>query len=90
MLIIALGYTDRVKMLWLATAGALSYPFYLLHPRTGYSVIRNVYEETNLPASILIGGTVLGLLAAAWLVHRFVERPLAPLIRGFVLDRRRQ
>ena len=90
MLVIALGYTNRVRMRWLAIAGAISYPFYLLHPRIGYSVIRNVYEETNLPASILIGGTVLGLLAAAWLVHRFVERPLAPLIRGFVLDRRRQ
>ncbi|MDO3686005.1 acyltransferase [Micromonospora sp. C28ISP2-4] len=90
MLVIALGYTDRVKMLWLATAGALSYPFYLLHPRIGYSVIRNVYEETHLPPSVLIGGTVFGLLAAAWLVHRFVERPLAPVIRGFVLGRRRQ
>ncbi|WP_249998646.1 acyltransferase [Actinoplanes sp. M2I2] len=89
-LVIALGWTDRVRLRRLATAGALTYPFYLLHPRIGYSLIRTAHENTGLPAPILIGGAVLMLLVAAWLVHRFVERPLAPLIRDGVLGRRRR
>lgn len=90
LLAIALGATDRVTWRWLGTAGMLSYPFYLLHQRVGYSLIRTIHAETQLPAPTLIGGTVLVLLAVAWLVHRFVERPLAPVVRTLVLGRRKQ
>jgi peptidoglycan/LPS O-acetylase OafA/YrhL len=89
LLAVALGATDRVRRRWLGTAGALTYPFYLLHQRVGYSVIRTAHAETGLPAPVLIGCTVLVLLLAAWLVHRLVERPLAPLVRAAVLGRRR-
>ncbi|AGZ40939.1 acyltransferase family protein [Actinoplanes friuliensis] len=88
LLAIALGVTDRVNWRWLGTAGALTYPFYLIHQRVGYSLIRTMHTRTDLPAPVLIGGAVLVLLVAAWLVHRWVERPLAPLVRAFVQGRR--
>jgi peptidoglycan/LPS O-acetylase OafA/YrhL len=37
-----------------------------------------------LPAWLLLAATVVLLLGVAWLVHRFVERPLAPRLRSFV------
>lgn len=90
LLAIALGATDRIGWRWLGTAGALSYPFYLLHQRAGYSLIRTLHAATGLPAPLLIGGVVLVLLLVAWLVHRIVERPLAPLVRALVLGRRKR
>ncbi|PRY33414.1 acyltransferase family protein [Pseudosporangium ferrugineum] len=85
---IALGATDRLRLRWLATAGALTYPFYLLHQRIGYSLIRTAHAATGLPAPVLIAGAVALLLALAWLVHRLVERPLAPLLRRSILGGR--
>ncbi|MCO8274862.1 acyltransferase [Actinoplanes sp. TRM 88003] len=81
---IALGCTDHWNVRWLATAGALTYPFYLLHQRIGYTVLRHAREHTELPAWLLLAGTVLLLLGVAWLVHRYVERPLAPRLRSLV------
>jgi peptidoglycan/LPS O-acetylase OafA/YrhL len=90
LLAVALGATDRIDWRWLSTAGALTYPFYLLHQRIGYSLIRTTHLHTSLPAGLLIAGAVAVLLAAAWLVHRLIERPLAPLLRRSVLGRPHQ
>ena len=87
LLAIALGVTDRLDWRWLGTAGALTYPFYLLHQRIGYSLIRTAHAHTGLPAWALITGAVCLLLAASWLVHRLVERPIAPLLRRRILGR---
>ncbi|BCJ43468.1 acyltransferase [Actinoplanes ianthinogenes] len=84
LLVIALGATDRLRLGWLATAGALTYPFYLLHQRAGYSLIRTVATATGADAAFVIAGTVLVLLGVAWAVHRVVERPLAPVLRRFL------
>jgi peptidoglycan/LPS O-acetylase OafA/YrhL len=80
-LVIALGWTDRIRWSWLTTAGALTYPFYLLHQRIGYSLIRHTHERTGLPAWVLIVGAIVVVLALAWLVHRLAERPLGRLLR---------
>ena len=88
LLAIALGATDRLDWRWLGTAGALTYPFYLLHQRIGYSLIRAGHDHTALPAWALIAGAVAILLTAAWLVHHLVERRLAPLLRRRILGRR--
>jgi peptidoglycan/LPS O-acetylase OafA/YrhL len=77
LLAIALGAADRIDWRWLGTAGALTYPFYLLHQRVGDSLIRTVHAATGLSAPTLITGAVLVLLAVAWLINRFVERPVA-------------
>jgi len=67
---------------WLAAA--LIMPAFPGAPLNGYSLIRTAHTGTGLPAPVLIGGAVLVLLAMAWLVHRCVERPLAPLVRAVV------
>jgi peptidoglycan/LPS O-acetylase OafA/YrhL len=90
LLAIALGLTDRLNRRWLGTAGALTYPFYLLHQRVGYCLIRTTYQHTALPAAVVIAGVVVVLLVLAGLVHRLVERPLAPVLRARILGRRRQ
>jgi peptidoglycan/LPS O-acetylase OafA/YrhL len=81
MLVIALGWADRIRWRWLTVAGAVTYPFYLLHQRVGYSLIRTSYEAFHAPAWTLIAGALLVVLGLAWLVQRFVERPLAPRLR---------
>ncbi|WIM95730.1 acyltransferase [Actinoplanes oblitus] len=82
LLAIALGWTDRIRWAWLTTAGALTYPFYLLHQRIGYTVIRHTYEATRLPAAVLVPGAMLLTLGLAWLVYRLVEKPLAARMRA--------
>jgi peptidoglycan/LPS O-acetylase OafA/YrhL len=81
LLAVALGLTDRLAWRWLATAGAVTYPFYLLHPRIGYSLMRTVHEHTGWPAWLLITATVILLLVVSWLVYRLVERPLSPWLK---------
>ncbi|MDR6323871.1 acyltransferase family protein [Actinoplanes couchii] len=80
-LVIALGWTDRIRWGWLTTAGALTYPFYLLHQRIGYSFVRYTHEHTGLPAWLLIAGAILLVLGLAWLVHRYAERSLGRWLR---------
>jgi peptidoglycan/LPS O-acetylase OafA/YrhL len=82
LLAIASGWTDRIRWGWLTTAGAVTYPFYLLHQRIGYTMIRRAHEATGLPAWLLVTGTVVTLLVAAWLVYRFMEKPLASRLRN--------
>jgi peptidoglycan/LPS O-acetylase OafA/YrhL len=84
LLLIALGKTNNIRWTWLSLAGALTYPFYLLHQRIGYTVIRYGYESTHLPVPLLIAATVVVMLVPAWLIHRFVERPLSPRLRGYL------
>jgi peptidoglycan/LPS O-acetylase OafA/YrhL len=75
MLVVALGGADRITWRWLPIAGALTYPFYLLHQRLGYTIIRALYLHTAVPVWLLITGTGSLLLGLAWLVHRLLERP---------------
>jgi peptidoglycan/LPS O-acetylase OafA/YrhL len=82
--VIALGVTDGWDVPWLAVAGALTYPFYLLHQRIGYALIRTGHDETGRPAWLLLSATVVVLLVVAWSVHRFVERPVAPRLRRLI------
>jgi peptidoglycan/LPS O-acetylase OafA/YrhL len=81
LLAVALGWANRIRWRWLPVAGCLTYPFYLLHQRIGYSIMRHAYAATRLPVLILVGGTLAAMLVLAWLVHRVVERPLTPLLR---------
>lgn len=79
MALIANGVSDRIRWRWLTTAGALTYPLYLLHQQIGLTVI--TAARPYLPAWALLGGTVVGLLLLAYLVHRLVERPAARRLR---------
>ncbi|MBT2387259.1 acyltransferase [Streptomyces sp. ISL-11] len=72
---VALGWTRRLDRRWLTVAGALTYPLYLIHERVGWLVIGRT--AGLLPRYALLPLIVLGMLLAAWLVHRCVERPVA-------------
>lgn len=72
---VALGWFSWVTARWVTTAGALTYPLYLIHQTTGLAII----ERTHAYVSpwVLIAGLTVGLLALAWLIHRLVERPVS-------------
>ncbi|MEV0261505.1 acyltransferase [Streptomyces sp. NPDC050617] len=72
---VALGWTRRINWRWLSTAGVLTYPLYLVHERIGWVVIEHL--AGHVPHYVLLPGLVAAMLGFAWLVHRFVERPLA-------------
>ncbi|AUG79178.1 Putative membrane protein [Kitasatospora sp. MMS16-BH015] len=77
---VALGWLDRIQWRWLTIAGALTYPLYLLHEYIGWNVISRLQHHFR-PGPLLFG-LVATMLLAAWLVHRFVERPVSTLLRS--------
>ncbi|HET6211774.1 MAG TPA: acyltransferase [Micromonosporaceae bacterium] len=79
MLAATLGWLSRVRWRGLVHIGALTYPVYLLHKPFSHAVIHEFHHR--VPALLLLGCTVAGVLALAYAVHRLVERPLAPLVR---------
>ncbi|MDI1466381.1 acyltransferase [Catellatospora sp. KI3] len=74
MIAVALGGLARVRGRWLVTAGALTYPLYLIHQAIGQTLIRGLHP--HVPAWLLLAGVLALMLGAAWLIHRYVERPL--------------
>jgi peptidoglycan/LPS O-acetylase OafA/YrhL len=75
MVAVALGWFRAVRWRWLTVAGALTYPLYLLHQRLGWAAIAAL--RGTMPRPLVLLTVVVGMLVAAWLVHRLVERPLA-------------
>nr|WP_231626521.1 acyltransferase [Streptomyces apocyni] len=79
---IALGALDWADWGWLTTAGALTYPFYLVHEHLGWVVIGLLHRGLGLPSSVTVAVTVALMLLVAWALHRGVERRLTPLLRA--------
>ncbi|QEV19798.1 acyltransferase family protein [Streptomyces alboniger] len=80
-LLIALGHLDRLNWHRLTVAGALTYPFYLVHEHLGWVVVRALHQVFGLPASPAFALTIAAMLALAWLLNRCVEERLTPAIR---------
>ncbi|MFF5401596.1 acyltransferase family protein [Streptomyces misionensis] len=78
---VALGRTRWASWPWLTTAGALTYPFYLVHEHLGWFAIRVLRRTLGLSPGATLGATVLAMLLLAWLIHRFVEEPFGPRLR---------
>lgn len=76
---ISLGLTDRVRWKWLVTAGTMTYPLYLTHYAIGTTLI-NRLRDTMDPRLLLVA-VLAGFLLLAYVIHRFVERPLARLLK---------
>ncbi|MGW5122117.1 acyltransferase family protein [Streptomyces noursei] len=76
---IALGAFDRIQWRWLTTAGALTYPLYVLHMNIGMTLIHRF--RNSVPAPVLVVSVTALMLVFAWLVHRLVERPLGAWLR---------
>ncbi|MDH6110930.1 peptidoglycan/LPS O-acetylase OafA/YrhL [Kitasatospora sp. MAP12-15] len=75
----ALGWFDRVQWTWLTFAGALTYPLYLVHQEIGWELISWLRGRGLAPYPTLVC-SLATMLVAAWLIHRTVERPLAPIM----------
>jgi peptidoglycan/LPS O-acetylase OafA/YrhL len=76
---VALGWLSWVRGRWLVVGGALTYPLYLLHLDVGGALL--YLFQWSVPPVLLVPVVTVVLLVIAWLVHRYVERPLAPRLR---------
>ncbi|MEV0378687.1 acyltransferase [Nonomuraea sp. NPDC050643] len=85
MTFVALRVTRPLARPGLVTAGALTYPLYLLHAHIGFILLARLQDTVN--KYMLLVGLILVMLGAAYLVHRFVERPLAPRIKRLLSKR---
>jgi len=84
--LIALGKLDAVRGRWLVLGGGLTYPLYLLHQQLGEALIQLL--DARVPHWILLAVVFAGMTGLAWLVHRFVERPLAGQVKRVLIGRR--
>jgi peptidoglycan/LPS O-acetylase OafA/YrhL len=79
MTLIALRALRRLARPWQATAGALTYPLYLLHAHIGFILINLVGDAVN--RYVVLATLIAVMCLAAYAVNRWVERPIGPLIR---------
>ncbi len=79
---IALGWLNWANWHWLTVAGALTYPFYLVHEHLGWVVIHALHREMYVSSGLTFILTIASMLLLAWLLHRFVEKPLTPRLRN--------
>ena len=79
MAVVATHRLDRIQWRWLPVAGALTYPLYLVHQDIGFTAF--AYLKNLAPAWVIAVATYFVMLGVAWLIHRGVERPVAPLLR---------
>ncbi|WP_275463218.1 acyltransferase family protein [Streptomyces noursei] len=85
---VALGALRWANWRWLTVAGALTYPFYLVHEHLGWVVIGVLHRGVGLPSYATFLLTVGLMLLLAWVLHRWVERPLTPRLRRAIDPRR--
>ncbi|MCT2594484.1 acyltransferase [Streptomyces sp. N2-109] len=78
---IALGRLQWANWGWLTVAGALTYPFYLVHEHLGWVVVRFLHRGFGMPAWAVLPLTIGGLLVLAWLLHRLVEQRMTPWLK---------
>jgi peptidoglycan/LPS O-acetylase OafA/YrhL len=80
MALVATHKLDRVQWRWLTVAGALTYPLYLVHQDIGFTIFS--YLSQKMPATLLVVLVYLAMLGLAWVIHRTIERPVAPLLKA--------
>ena len=69
----------RLPVRFLAVAGALTYPLYLLHQHIGYIALTRLRGMVSDPALLAI--VIAALILTAFAVWIFVERPLSKALR---------
>jgi peptidoglycan/LPS O-acetylase OafA/YrhL len=73
---IALGWLRWADWRWLTVAGALTYPFYLVHEHLGWFAITVLHRHAGFTARETLATSVVGMLLLAYAIHRLVEKPL--------------
>ncbi|MFI7012879.1 acyltransferase family protein [Streptomyces sp. NPDC050164] len=85
---IALGWLRWANWRWLTVAGALTYPFYLVHEHLGWVVIQALHRGLDLPSAATFALAVASMLLLAWLLNQYVEKPLTPRLRTLLAKAR--
>ncbi|WP_039914895.1 acyltransferase family protein [Cellvibrio mixtus] len=67
--------------------GVLTYPLYLLHENIGFMMF-NAWHSL-IPGPVLIGSVVIFMLIAAWLIHRWFEKPLQGFLKRILMHTNR-
>ncbi|MDF6019232.1 acyltransferase [Streptomyces sp. JH34] len=78
---VALGWLGWANWRWLTVAGALTYPFYLLHEHLGWFAIRIMNRALHLPPQVTVVAAVGCMLLLAYALHRLVEKPFGPRLK---------
>ncbi|MFJ6724379.1 acyltransferase family protein [Streptomyces sp. NPDC091281] len=78
---VALGWLRRLDWGWLTVAGALTYPFYLVHEHLGWVVVKTLHQDLGVPSYATFGLTLAAMLVLAWLMNRLVEERVTPRLR---------
>ncbi|WP_432096075.1 acyltransferase family protein [Streptomyces sp. bgisy100] len=86
---VALGHLRWANWPWLTVAGALTYPFYLVHEHLGWVTVHVLHRTLGLPAYATLPLAIAAMLGTAWLLYRWVETPLTPRIKRALAPPRR-
>ena len=89
---VALAARGRIAFLnWrpLVWLGAISYPLYLLHDKIGWVTMLHL-EVWSVPPALAVLAAVAMSLAAAFVVHLLVERPMTRWLRDRYRRRRQR
>lgn len=78
---VALGWLNWANWHWLTVAGALTYPFYLVHEHLGWVAVKAYHQTLHIPSYGTFLATVATMLLLAWLLNRYVENLLTPKLR---------
>ncbi|MFB7270559.1 acyltransferase family protein [Streptomyces sp. NPDC056244] len=78
---VALGWLRWANWRWLTFAGALTYPFYLVHEHLGWFAISILHRHFGLEPRLTFIATILSMLTLAWLIHKLVEKPFGPRLK---------
>ncbi|MFI0822538.1 acyltransferase family protein [Streptomyces sp. NPDC021098] len=79
--LVALGKLNWANWRWLTVAGALTYPFYLVHEHLGWVVVQYLHRTLGIPSLATFTLTILLMLTLAWLLYHFVEQRLTPVLK---------
>lgn len=80
MLLVATRRTGAMGHQQWLTAGALTYPLYLIHQNVGFMIFNVAYPAIN--RHLLFWGTLLLMLGVAYAVHVLVERRFSPGLKS--------
>jgi len=81
MLLLALHKLEWLRWRGLTVLGATTYPLYLLHYTIGTTLVFLLVRNLDLPPYVTLGIALTLLVLLSWMVHRLVERPLAPILK---------
>lgn len=79
---IAMRRFDDISWRWLPLAGALTYPFYLLHEDIGFILMRHIAITSN--GFVLTLVIIALMLLMSWVVHCYFERVVCPPLRRWI------